>query len=185
MARFYPSFYGFIFAAPPVAYLADDAISMCHLGGCDEKFFPSNFGLRELRKAIQQGEVRLGTRAVVVCLLGRADVVRGRKFPAVVEEFIKVFRTYADQTRLLLGGPFPLPGDNLVLIRRLMGARHYLEERVTAEALISFSRVAERFADGMRGLNPRLVCPEGLTIRGCEILRRELHERLDELSLLP
>ena len=167
-------FLTFVFTA--LLLVAPDAISNFHLGVGDEHFCEADFGLHELRCLIQQGDLRFGDRVVVVCMLGRADVMRGRQFSGVLERFIKACNTVAPDTHIVFGGPFPDVWDEGPYLARLRGARHYLEERVASESHFHYSGISFRFADPERGINERLLTEGGLTTRGCEILRRDLYE---------
>ena len=163
-------------------FISEDFLATCNLGGCDEEFVDSSTGLHELRQLMHEGKVRLGTRAVVVCMLGRADVQKGRRIPALVEKFVMSCKTFAPNTYFVLGGPFPGPMDGSRFIRELQGARHYLEQRVTADAMFRSLRVGERFANYTEGVNPRLMSDGGLTVRGSEVLRRDINDVLHQLS---
>ena len=98
--------------------LGSSALSVCHFEACDEIYFDSPVGLHELRLKIQDGEIRLGTRSVVVCLLGRADVQHGRNFGKIFEKFIKTCHTFAPSTFIILTGPFPEPEDTAYMFWR-------------------------------------------------------------------
>ena len=168
----------------PVFYVAADTISVCTIGNCDEKFFPSDFGLHELRCHAQQGHVKFGDRAVVVCVLGRADIMRGRPFITVLRKFLQACKVLASTTYFVFLGPFPHPRDGSVILRRLADARELIRQETKDEDLFICSSIADRFADPERGINPRLMWDEGLTIRGCEILRREVNHLIQEISFL-
>ena len=169
-------------SGPEVLYVATDAVSGGEIGFGEERIVPADFGLHELRCDIQQGRIRIGNRRLLICMLGRADVVRARKFPAVLEKFLRTCETFAPNTYIIMGGPFPEPGDQGDLLARMQQARNYLGARAVASPMVRQSSIAFRYGEASRGLNFRLMRPEGLTERGWEVLGRDL---LDIWGTLP
>ena len=136
-------------------------MSSCHLGVGDEQFFEEDTGLHEIRCMIQQGTLKIGHRLVVICLLGWADIARERQFPGVLERLLKACTTFAPDTHVVFGGPFPKVDDAPFFLARLREARHYLESRVEEEAQFHYLGISFCFADPDRGINPRLVQEDG------------------------
>ena len=158
----------------------DDFLEAFRHDECETVVLPIGAGLRELREMAQQGTVRLGNRAVVVVFIGHADVVRGRRFSPVLERFIDAAKTLAPDTYVVMLGPFPGPLDGPHILERLFTERHYTQERLLPERWFRFLEIGDRFAN-LHQINPRLMGPEGLTIRGCEILERDVGLVLQEL----
>ena len=156
--------------------LANTELELCHLGGCDERFFNPDTGLHELRELIHSGEIRLGNRAVVVITLGRADVFKARRIAQLMEKVVATCRTFGPETGFIFAGPFPHPTDGVDMIFRCCQAREQVQRAVMDWELLRATSIADRFADPIDGRNPRLMCEDGLTVRGCQILRREINE---------
>ena len=136
-------------------------------------WYDVNTGLHELTADICSGCLRIGTREVVVCLLGQADIIKGRIFPAVIERFIQVCKTLGENTLVVLGGPFPNLFDGQRALAKLNRAQLYLEDRLLAESRVVFCRTAERFTDN-HGVHGDLIAAEGLTPRGVEVMTADL-----------
>ena len=166
----------------PVLVVAENSLSVCHFDGCDEMFVDADFGVREVRKQVQQGDLRLGNRAVLVMCLGRADVIKGRNWMDMLEEFIVVCATFAPHTQVVWMGPLPAPNDNTDLIQRLARLRAETEIRLRDQAMFIFSTIGDRFGDE-RGINRRFFCEDVLTVRGCQVMRREVNDLLHLLSV--
>ena len=148
----------------------------CQLGVGDEYFTEAGIGLHQLCCMIEQGKLKFGQRVVVICLLGRADVVEGCQYAGVLERFLKACTTFAPDTHIVLGGPFPEFYDQPPLLAKMWAARHYTEDRIAAESHFHYSGIAFRYGEPLHGINPHLMSEGGLTTRGCEVLRRDLCE---------
>ena len=83
----------------------------------------------------------------------------------------------------MLVGPFPGPADTPAVLAELARARELLVKKLDQEDMVWFVDVAKRFGDE-RGVNQRLLGKQGLTVRGSQILRREVNQFLDMLSHL-
>ena len=163
-----------------VLFVAEDPVSVCDLGGCREVFYPPDSGFYEFREDIQQGRVKIGSVAVVVCLLGGAEVRQERLIAKEFQALLQAFRTFAPDTYLLVTGPFPHPGDSQGDLTRFQEIHRAIEGRLLDEPMFRYVAIADRFGDN-RGLNPRLMTTEGLTERGIFVLRRELNEAIELL----
>ena len=109
----------------PVLVLVDESMPGCEFDEKDVEVFPTTTGLRELRGMVQQGQLRLGNRAIVINFLGAADVYRGRRFSTVLERFIQACKLLAPETYIVMAGPFPRWGDAPHLLERLFRERFY------------------------------------------------------------
>ena len=161
--------------------MAEVTISVCKIGQYREKFYETDVGIHELRTMIHEGHLRLRGISLLICMLGRADVKKSRRFPAVLERFIETCKTFGDHLYVILGGPFPAPFDDVNTILQLREARQYLEKRVSAEKRFLFCRSAERFGT-TDGINEKLMLEDGPTVRGCEVIRRDVEDLVRSLS---
>ena len=161
-------------------YVAEDAMSVCDLGGCREHYYPSDNGFREFREDIQQGRLKIGSVAVVVCLLGGAEVRLQRLIAKEIEALIGSFKTFAPDTHVLMTGPFPSPQDDASTLSQFTQIHAALDGRLWEEPMIQFVPLAARFGDS-RGLNPRLIGPDGVTERGVFVAKRELNAAIEAL----
>ena len=160
--------------------MAEDALSVVDLGGCREEYYPADSGLREFREDIQQGKIKIGEVAVVVCLLGGAEIRLGRLFAKELESFIKACKTYAPDTHILLTGPFPNPQDDGATMKDFQIIYEALYGRLWEEPMFEYVPLAGRFGDG-RGLNNRLIGADGVTEWGCHVVKRELNQAIEAL----
>ena len=91
-------------------------------------------------------------------------------------------KTFGAGTQFIFGGPLPAPGDGRQMLSEIGYHRRWFEDRLEQEPSFHYLRVGERFGNVESGINHRLMCEEGLTIRGCEVLRRDVQDLLEELS---
>ena len=160
--------------------MAEDPLSVIDLGGCREEYYPVHCGIREFREDVQQGRIKIGDTAVVVCLLGGAEMCLGRLIAKELEALIRTFKTFAADTRVLLMGPFPNPEDDAATLESFQIIYEALYGRLCEEPMIDYLPLASRFGDA-RGLNPRLMGPDGVTERGCYIAKREINQVIQDL----
>ena len=143
-------------------------MSGCDFAGIQSVWHDVNTGYYELAHDIQDGAFKISQREVVVILLGRADIRRGRAFPAMVEKLLNAIHKKGHLTQFVLTGPFPGPGDGDRTLVKMNSARRYLEDRLTAEINVHFCRVVEHFMD-YGGIRRDLITDEGLSPPRCRI----------------
>ena len=124
-----------------------DSLHNLQVNGFDRWCVTEDAGLREITSDIYDAILRVGTRAVVIFLVGRADVLRGRSLPEVMEKIIMACKQFGRRTHFIFGGPFPHPQDTSTVLRQLEEGWRILENRLYRERDFSFIRTAERFAD--------------------------------------
>ena len=164
---------------PERVILAEDHLYCGEFPEFQTVWYDIDTGLHEMMCEIRDGLLRIGTREIVICFLGRSDVLKSRNFPTVVEKFIQTCKQFRSNTIVVMGGPFPSHLDGERAFAKFNRARLYLEDRLTAEPGFAFCRSAERFTckDGIRC---DLLNENGLTERGREVLLADIMDAIHE-----
>ena len=155
--------------------VAEQPFEVCRTCADDEIHVAEEIGLSQFVEQVRSGIYRLGDRKLLICTLGRADILAGQRFSIVAERFIKMCKEMFLELWIIVTGPFPNAADNPRSILSMSIARRYLEERLASENHFRFCRVAERYGDS-RGLVYRLINRHGFTVRGAEVLHKDLQD---------
>ena len=138
-------------------------------------------GLIELMQLVASEQIDLEPYTVIICLLGSADLHRGRIFARVLEQFIQFVKQLVPETGLIFGGPMPRWQDTDNQRARVQRCRLYAEDRISAEDNMAFCRSGERLTEA--GLpNLRLWNASGLTDLGLQVLNQDLSDVLRLLA---
>ena len=160
--------------------LAEDLLAGCVFDDAQCVWHDVNTGLYEISHDLTSGIFRAENRQVVVCLLGRADLRRGRSLAAMIERFIDAGKSYAPQTQFIMTGPVPNALDGERTLDRMRHAWLYMEERLSAEYNFHFCRAAERFVD-KQGIRPCMITDQGLTPRGADAVVKDVTDFVNSL----
>ena len=158
--------------------VAEDTLRPFTLHEVEHVWVDRSYGIHELTQDIHNRHIRIGRVRVVVVLLGRADVQKGRHLAGVIERFLHACKIFRKTTKFVLAGLFPGPFDGRNWVNDYKSARRYIEERVSVEHHFTFCRTAERFTNG-DGTLASMFNDEGLTDTGSTVLASDLQEAMD------
>ena len=147
------------------------------IDGFDSWSLNDESGFREFNCDVHDGIFKIGNRSLVVIMIGRVDVLRGKHFPALIERMITTCKRFGKDTKFIFGGPFPDLWDDVERLDKFAKERRYVEERLQGEKGFRFVRSAERFGD-YRGVCRSLFFEDGLSVCGEELLRQDILETM-------
>ena len=153
--------------------MAESTIEGIAAPQCWVKIFNTDKGLQHLTEDAHAGRIHLGDFDIIICLMGRADIVCGSHFPEVVDKWLSAVRTYARRSRMIMSGPIPACHDGVRRLCSLRNAARFLEFRLKYEPNVAFCRLSERLYS-FDSVDALLLTEDGLTEKGADILRLDL-----------
>ena len=159
-----------------VIMVADDGTDGFEPAGCDVVRGDTDYGIFELNEELRSGTLRIGTHKTLIVMLGRADVVQGRRWLKATHRLLDTCSTFGLDTLVILGGPVPMAGDGKHLLELMSDFRCSLRAIAEEHPGVMVLRTVEHFTDH-RGIRREFVNHDGLT----ELAKGSLQEDLDLL----